>query len=94
MMQSDEKASMSQKIFDMGFAVETISVYLLCCGLNDMQRDISKSNLAVLWNDSAEALEDGLETLLHHHVLVRVISRGRAIDRFKIVEADRWHPPA
>ena len=94
MTESSIQSSMSQKIFQMGLSVKTISIYLLCCGLQDMQRNITKANLMAVWNDTEKALEDGLEELIRHRVLLQVLSGHGATNRYRITEADKWHCPA
>jgi len=45
MNQHTRQPAMSQKIFNIGLSVETVSVYLLCCSLADADTVISTKSL-------------------------------------------------
>jgi len=47
---------MDRKIFDLKLSVETVSMYLLCCGLVDSGATLSTRNLADRWNGNAETM--------------------------------------
>ena len=81
---------MNQKIFDMGFSVETVSVYLLCCGLTDSETAISTKNLLGVWNSTEEALIEGLANLEEKHVLVKIISDREENNVYKIADVKDW----
>jgi len=84
---------MSQKIFTMGFTVEQVSVYLLCCGLADSGHDISTAKLLEVWNGTEQTLLDGLKTLTRHNILLQVISNSQANSIYRVLEPDRWTVP-
>jgi len=73
--------------------VETISAYLLCCGLADAGSTISAKNLAEIWNGTPAALAEALETLEKHNIINRIISGGRDRAVYRLNKGDRWKLP-
>ena len=53
----------NQRIFNLGLSVETISLYLLCCGMTGSGMPISQESLLEKWNSSEEALARSLGEL-------------------------------
>lgn len=82
--------SMSQMIFNIGLPVETISVYLLACGLTDAGNAVTSKNLADVWNGTAEALNKGLRDLEARNILTRIISDGEDKVVYSVNAADKW----
>lgn len=82
--------SMDQKIFNIGLPVETVSLYLLCCGLADTGSTISKKNILEIWNSSEEKLKDCLHTLEEKNILFRILSDGKEHDVYKLVDVEQW----
>lgn len=68
--------TMSQKIFSLGLNTETVSLYLLCCGLIDAGDTLSVRNLKQIWNSTPETLTAGLKTLADHGILRQVMTGG------------------
>jgi len=66
--------AMSQRIFKLDLPVETVSAYLLCCGLVDSGQAITTKHLLEIWNSSNEALEKALLDLEDKHILRKIIS--------------------
>jgi len=62
---------MSQQIFGMGLSTEAISLYLLCCHLEDTLTAISRNNIRELWNGGEEALSEAIGQLESRRVLCR-----------------------
>ena len=60
MANQHQPPAMSQKIFDQNLSTETISVYLMCCGLTDAGSTLSTANLLEIWNGSDSSLYAGL----------------------------------
>jgi hypothetical protein len=81
---------MNQKIFNIGLSVETLSLYLLCCGLADAGSTISKKNILEIWNSSEEELRDCLRTLEEKNILLRILSDGKKHDVYKLIDANHW----
>ncbi len=86
----DNTKSMNQKIFNVGLSVETISLYLLCCGLTDAGSTISKKNILEIWNSSEEELRESLHTLEEKNILLKILSDGKEHDVYKLVDAKQW----
>ena len=82
--------SMDQKFFNIGLPVETVSLYLLCCGLADTGSTISKKNILEIWNSSEEKLKDCLHTLEEKNILFRILSDGKEHDVYKLVDIEQW----
>jgi len=80
----------SQKIFQMGLSVETVSVYLLCCGLVEAGAALSVNNLKDKWNGTPQQLQEGLDALEKRNILFRIIadSNDRAV--YRILDAGKW----
>lgn len=90
-MNTDNKTkSMDQKIFNIGLPMETVSLYLLCCGLADAGSTISKKNILKIWNSSEEELKDCLHTLEEKNILLRILSDGKEHDVYKLTEVEQW----
>ncbi len=85
-----EKHSMDQRIFKIGLPVETISVYLLCCGFTDTGKAITGETLAEVWNGTSEELAEGLRTLEEKNIIIRIISDGREHSVFKLTDVGHW----
>lgn len=89
---TDPKATpaMNQKIFQMGLSVETVSVYLLCCGLEESDTELTQAQLKEIWNGTAEQLEEGLKVLEGRGVIDRILSNPGGDAVFRLKPADRW----
>lgn len=55
--------AVNQKIFSLGLSVETISLYLLCCGMTGSGMPITRQGLLQKWNSSQDALARSLGEL-------------------------------
>ena len=82
--------SMNQLIFRMGLSVETISLYLLCCGLADAGRAITTQNLQEIWNDTPDSLDEGLQTLEQQNILRRILSDGQDRRAYQLTGIEHW----
>jgi len=89
-MEHYHSATMSQKIFRLGLDTETISLYLLCCGLIDVGDTLSTKNLKGIWNSSQEALAAGLNDLTAHGIIRRVITPGSEEVVYRLNGEDQW----
>jgi len=81
---------MDQKIFNIGLSVETVSLYLLCCGLADAGSTISKKNILEIWNSGEEELKECLHTLEEKKILLRILSDGKEHDVYKLTDVKQW----
>ena len=86
----DNTKTMDQKIFNIDLSVETVSLYLLCCGLADAGSAISKKNILEIWNSSEEELRDGLHKLEEKNILLKILSDGKENDIYKLVDVKQW----
>ncbi len=86
----DKIKSMDQKIFNIGLSVETVSLYLLCCGLADAGSTISKKNILEIWNSGEEELKECLHTLEENKILLRILSDGKEHDVYKLTDVKQW----
>jgi len=84
---------MSQKIFSMGFSVETVSVYLLCCSLADTDTVISTKTLGEIFNGSREVLGLSLKELAGWNIITKIISDQNGIDIYQLNENKKWKAP-
>jgi DNA-binding transcriptional regulator GbsR (MarR family) len=81
---------MDQDIFNLGLSVETISVYLLACGLADVGKPVTTKNLTEIWNGTADSLDQSLRELEERNIIARVLSDGKDRTAYKVKEAHRW----
>ena len=82
--------AMNQRIFEMGLGTEPVSLYLLCCHLQDTGAIISKENMAGLWNGTESALMDAIDDLLEKQVLASILSSGEEIAVYRITDPEDW----
>ena len=81
---------MNQMIFRMNLPVETVSLYLLCCGFSDAGTPISLKNLGAVWNSTEEALEAGLEDLENKNIIYRIVSDQKDTVVYKLTDDEHW----
>ena len=81
---------MNQKIFDLGLSLETVSVYLLCCSLEDAGTVISTKNLSGIWNSTKSSLLEGLKDLEKRNILRRIISDRAGNNVYKLSDVKNW----
>ena len=86
----DKTKTMDQKIFNIGLPMETVSLYLLCCGLADAGSTITKKNILKIWNGSEEELRDCVRTLEEKNILLRILSDGKKHDVYKLTDIEQW----
>lgn len=83
--------SMDQKIFQMGLSVEAVSLYLLCCGLEDLGSIVSTKKISKIWNDSPERLQESIAALEGKNILQRVLSaEGSESSVFAVLPPNQW----
>lgn len=87
---NDDQPAMNQKIFSLGLSTEAVSLYLLCCHLEDTMVEVSLTNIEGLWNGSSEDLEKAVAVLQKRRVLVRPASAPGAGDLYRINAAKDW----
>ena len=82
--------AMSQKIFSLDLSTETISVYLMCCGLTDAGSTLSNANMLEIWNGSPADLEEGLRTLEVKKIIKKIISDQDTRDIYVLTNTADW----
>lgn len=82
--------SMNQSIFQMGLSVETVSLYLLCCGLVDAGRSVTTGNLQQVWNGTPTALDEGLRCLEERNILRRRSSHRQGRPAYQLIGVEHW----
>ncbi|MBW1835923.1 MAG: hypothetical protein JRF71_04380 [Deltaproteobacteria bacterium] len=90
MNSESETPAMNQKIFNMGLSVETISVYLLCCGFSDSGTIISTKNLMGAWNGTEKSLSQGLSDLEKRNILRRIIFDQKKTVVYHLTDVKDW----
>ena len=80
----------SQQIFTLNLPVETVSLYLLCCGLIDEGRKAALKEIKNIWNGSDEALLNALEELENRNIIRKVISDDAGNDIYRVMDAGHW----
>ena len=86
----NQPPTMSQKIFQLGFSVKTVSVYLLCCGIADAGAPVTTKNLTAKWNSSKKTLSRGLQELMEKNILSQILSDGEGNEAYKILDEKSW----
>jgi len=81
---------MNQKIFQMGLSTETVSLYLLCCGLADAGATLSTKNLLDVWNASPEAMNASFLELEERGIVSKIISDGKTNHIYKLADGHDW----
>jgi hypothetical protein len=85
--------SREQRIFNLGLGVETISLYLLCCGLADAGQPLSLATITPAWNLDRSALITNLDVLIRHGILAADGVPDDAATLFRLRPANRWNFP-
>jgi hypothetical protein len=81
---------MNQKIFQMGLSTETVSLYLLCCGIADSGATLSTKKLLEIWNASPEAMNESFLELEDRGIVSRIISDGKTHHIYKLTDEHDW----
>jgi hypothetical protein len=85
-----EHAAMNQKIFQMGLSTETVSLYLLCCGLADSGATLSTKNLLEIWNSSPETMHASFVELEDRGIVLKIISDGKDNHIYRLTDEHNW----
>jgi hypothetical protein len=81
---------MNQRIFQMNLSTETVSLYLLCCGLADSGATLSVKNLLEIWNASPEAMNESFLELEERGIVLKIISDGKVNHIYKLNDVEEW----
>jgi hypothetical protein len=89
-MNADGQPAMNQRIFEMGFSTEVISLYLLCCGIQDSAMSISTTRIAERWNGSSQALDNALKVLKNRNIVVEIEEGPDHPKQYKLTDVHAW----
>ena len=84
------KPSMDQRIFNLGLSKETISAYLLCCGLTDAGSPVTVSVLLEVWNTSEDLLHRSLQELVEKKIIKAILSDGQTPMVYQLEDVKEW----
>ena len=90
MTNQHQPPTMNQQIFSLNLSTETISVYLMCCGLTDAGATLSTPNMLEIWNGSEASLQEGLGTLEERKILKKIISDQDSRDIYILTDTADW----
>ena len=82
--------AMSRKIFNLNLSTETLSVYLMCCGLADAGATLSTPNMLEIWNSSDASLHEGLRILEEMRIIKKIISDQESRDIYILTNTADW----
>ena len=85
----DPLPTMNQQIFNIGLEMETISLYLLCCGLIDAGLAASIDRIKERWNGSEQSLDESLKRLLEKRILIKDVDEAGG-DIFLVTQPHEW----
>jgi hypothetical protein len=74
----------------MNLSTETVSLYLLCCGLADSGATLSVKNLLEIWNASPEAMNESFLELEERGIVLKIISDGKVNHIYKLNDVEEW----
>ncbi|MFH1985638.1 MAG: hypothetical protein ABIL58_27715 [Pseudomonadota bacterium] len=83
-----------QAIFRRGLPTETVSLYLLCCGLLDAGQKATRRVISQCWNAGEDQLAQSLETLLAEGILSVDAGPEDSAQQFTVMDPKYWRPLA
>ena len=88
-------SKMDQRIFSEGLTTESVSCYLLCCGLSDAGSVISRQNLSGIWNSDGTSLDVCLADLESRNIIRQITgsSRDQEGPWYRLVPSSEWQAP-
>jgi hypothetical protein len=90
-MESDNQTpSRVQRIFELKLPTETISLYLLCCGIKDAGLSMTTKNILERWNGTEELFQKAIKELEDRNIISRILSGGDNNDVFQIKDVHGW----
>ena len=81
---------MDQRIFQLGLPVESVSLYLLCCGMADSGGPITRQALAQVWNSTPQALDSALADLVRRGILQSLGAEANDSTEYVVTPATQW----
>jgi len=83
------RSKMDQQIFKERLSTESISCYLLCCGLSDIGDFISRQTLSGIWNSDEASLDICLGDLENRNI-IRCIAGSEGDRRYRLIPSNQW----
>jgi hypothetical protein len=90
MESGQQTPSRNQRIFDLKLPTETISLYLLCCGIKDAGITLTTKNILERWNGSEEVFHKAMKELEDRNIISRILSDGNKNEAFQIQDVHGW----
>jgi hypothetical protein len=90
MESGQQTPSRDQRIFDLKLPTETISLYLLCCGIKDAGMTLTTKNILERWNGSEEFFHKAMKELEDRNIISKILSNGDKNDAFQIKDVHSW----
>ncbi len=87
MTKQNSTTRMEQRIFEMGLPVTTVSVYLMCTGLADLDEPLTHEKLNLVWSSGQDELLEGLDTLVRYGILERT---GNGVSVYRLAPVESW----
>ena len=91
MPNAQSNSPVAQEIFQLGLPVETVSAYLLVCGLAADPAPVPHSRLLEVWNGAPAALDAAMAELARRAIVV--VEDGGAESAYRLQPPARWRPP-
>ncbi len=85
-----ESSSMHQQIFKLDLSTESVSAYLLCCGLADEGKSISTKNLMEIWTRTLSSLKQSIGDLQERKILRMIVSDGEENTVYQLTDVHEW----
>jgi hypothetical protein len=85
-----QEPSRDKRIFELKLPTETISLYLLCCGIKDAGITLTTKNILEKWNGSEEVFQKAIKELEDRNIISRILSDGEKNDAFQIKDVHGW----
>lgn len=79
-----------QKIFNLGLPTETISLYLLCCGIKDAGMTLTTKNIMERWHGSESDFHKSMKELEDRNIISKILSDGENKEVFQIKDVHGW----
>ncbi len=93
-MQTPQNPSRHEQIFHRGLPVETVSLYLLCCGLLDAGIAATRRTIGERWNGGEDQLDRSIEILLSEGILKSESDSKGSAASFITTPPDHWRRPS
>ncbi len=83
-------SSMHQHIFKLGLSTESVSAYLLCCGLADEGKIISLKNLMEIWTNTPSSLKQSIQDLQEKRIIRLIVTDREENAVYQLTDIHEW----